>query len=95
MGLSFRVTPELKRKLAEAAAKSGRGQSQEAEFRLEQSFREDRLDMLEEEIKRQDERHAALANYIRSVNTEVSGVTKSVAALARLIESPTDKEGKK
>src|SRR5262245_45832960 len=36
--LSFRVTPELKRRLDAAATKSGRSQSQEAEFRLEQSF---------------------------------------------------------
>ena len=36
--LSFRVTPELKRRLTAAADKSGRSQSQEAEFRLERSF---------------------------------------------------------
>ena len=36
--LSFRITPELKRALMAAAEKSGRSQSQEAEFRLEKSF---------------------------------------------------------
>jgi hypothetical protein len=42
--LSFRVTPELKRRLDAAATESGRSQSQEAEFRLERSF--DRQDLL-------------------------------------------------
>lgn len=41
--LGLRVTAELKRKLDKAAALSGRSQSQEAEMRLEQSFRGDRL----------------------------------------------------
>jgi TraY domain len=44
--LSLRVTPESKRKLDAAAEKSGRSQSQEAEFRLERSF--DRTDLLDE-----------------------------------------------
>jgi hypothetical protein len=39
--VSFRVTPELKRKLDESARRNGRSQSQEAELRLEQSFREE------------------------------------------------------
>lgn len=42
--LGLRVTPTIKRKLDAAARKSGRSQSQEAEFRLERSFNEwDRL----------------------------------------------------
>ncbi len=37
--LGLRVTAEIKRKLEAAALKSGRSQSQEAEFRIEQSFK--------------------------------------------------------
>jgi hypothetical protein len=44
--LGLRVTPEMKRRLDEAARRSGRSQSQEAEFRLERSF--DRTDLLSE-----------------------------------------------
>ena len=40
VSLGLRVTPEAKRKLDHAARKSGRSQSQEAEFRIEQSFRD-------------------------------------------------------
>ena len=36
--LSFRVAPELKGRLEDAAVKRGRSLSQEAEFRLERSF---------------------------------------------------------
>jgi hypothetical protein len=36
--LGLRVTPDLKKSLDAAAGRSGRSQSQEAEFRLEQSF---------------------------------------------------------
>jgi uncharacterized protein (DUF1778 family) len=42
--LSLRVTPEIKLRLAEAAKRSGRSQSQEAELRLERSF--DRSELL-------------------------------------------------
>src|SRR5262245_9556776 len=42
--LSFRITPELKRRLGETAEHNGRSQSQEAELRIERSFaREDLL----------------------------------------------------
>jgi hypothetical protein len=41
--LGLRVTAEVKRKLDAAADANGRSQSQEAEFRLEQSFERDRL----------------------------------------------------
>jgi hypothetical protein len=43
VSLGLRVTAELKRKLDEAAANSGRSQSQEAELRLERSFERDHL----------------------------------------------------
>jgi hypothetical protein len=43
VSLGLRVTPELKRVLDEAAASSGRSQSQEAEMRLEHSFDRGRL----------------------------------------------------
>ncbi len=42
--LGLRVTPEMKRRLDTAAAKSGRSQSQEVEHRLERTF--DRQDLL-------------------------------------------------
>ena len=41
--LGLRVTAEVKRNLDAAADANGRSQSQEAEFRLEQSFERDRL----------------------------------------------------
>jgi TraY domain len=43
VSLGLRVTADVKRKLDEAAAKSGRSQSQEAELRLERSFERDQL----------------------------------------------------
>jgi hypothetical protein len=42
--LGLRVTAEAKRKLEEAAIKSGRSISQEAELRIERSFDEDRIE---------------------------------------------------
>jgi predicted transcriptional regulator len=36
--LGLRVSPDIKRKLDDAAVKSGRSQSQETELRLQQSF---------------------------------------------------------
>ena len=42
--LSFRITPELKRRLRKLGEQTGRSQSQEAEFRIEWSF--DRSDLL-------------------------------------------------
>lgn len=44
--LGIRVTPQMKRRLEELAAASGRSQSQEAEFRLARSF--DREELLPE-----------------------------------------------
>jgi hypothetical protein len=41
--LGLRVTPDVKSQLDKAAEQSGRSQSQEAEFRLEQSFRDQRI----------------------------------------------------
>jgi hypothetical protein len=49
--MSFRVTPELKAKMDAAAEESGRSVTQEIEFRLEQSFRDDRIEAQLEEIK--------------------------------------------
>lgn len=43
VSLGLRVTADLKRKLDEAAKKSGRSQSQEAELRLERSFEREAL----------------------------------------------------
>jgi hypothetical protein len=47
--LGLRVTPEIKRQLDAAADRNGRSQSQEAEFRIEQSFKQQELlqDVLE------------------------------------------------
>ncbi len=48
VGVSYRVTPQVKRALDAAADASGRSLSQEAEMRLEASFfLYDRLDRLE------------------------------------------------
>jgi hypothetical protein len=47
--LGLRVTPELKERLDDATRRSGRSQSQEAEFRLELSF--EREDLLADALK--------------------------------------------
>jgi hypothetical protein len=47
--LGLRVTPEMKRRVDDAAKRSGRSQSQEAEFRLERSF--DRTDLVTEVLR--------------------------------------------
>jgi hypothetical protein len=41
--LGIRITPQIKHALHTAAFQSGRSQSQEAEMRLEMSFRDDRM----------------------------------------------------
>lgn len=43
LAMAFRVTAATKRKLAAAADREGRSQSQEAEFRLEASFKDEQL----------------------------------------------------
>jgi TraY domain-containing protein len=43
IGMSLRVTPDMKNRLDQAAQDNGRSLSQEAEVRLEQSFRDDDL----------------------------------------------------
>lgn len=43
MALGLRVTAEAKAKLEKAADESGRSQSQEAEARLERTFRDDEV----------------------------------------------------
>jgi hypothetical protein len=43
IGIGFRVTPALKRKIEAAAKESGRSQSQEIEFRLERSFEQQEM----------------------------------------------------
>lgn len=48
--LGLRVTPETKAALDSAAKKSGRSQSQEAEIRLEQTFRDDEILRLVREV---------------------------------------------
>lgn len=47
--LGLRVTPEIKQQLDDAAQRSGRSQSQEAELRLERSF--DRQGLLQEVLE--------------------------------------------
>jgi hypothetical protein len=49
VSLGLKVTAETKEKVAQAADASGRTQSQEAEYRLEQSF--DRLDILPDALR--------------------------------------------
>lgn len=43
VSLGLKVTASVKARLEDAAAKSGRTQSQEAEHRLERSFRDDEI----------------------------------------------------
>jgi len=50
--MSFRVTPELKRQMDAAAAATGRSVTAEIELRLEQSFRDDRIEAQLAEILR-------------------------------------------
>ena len=87
VGLSFRVTPELKRQLTEAAARSGRGQSQEAEFRLEKSFEQERLYSLL--VATQHERHPARAREeeLQGFRAEVAVLTEAVKALKSWLRS--------
>jgi hypothetical protein len=55
VSLGLRVTGDTKSRLDNAALASGRSQSQEAELRLEQSFRDDRIEaMLREILERLD-----------------------------------------
>jgi TraY domain len=48
VALSLRLTPSIKELLDAAALEGGRSLSQEAEFRLEQSFQRDRLSRIED-----------------------------------------------
>lgn len=50
--LGLKVTPDIKNRLDAAAKANGRSQSQEAEARLEQSFRDDRIEAKLDEILR-------------------------------------------
>ena len=50
VSLGLRVTAEIKSRLDAAAMISGRSQSQEAELRLEQSFRDDGIEALLQEV---------------------------------------------
>lgn len=65
VSLGLRVTAEIKSKLDDAAEKSGRSQSQEAELRLERSFINEKLhaDALQAEVEArlqaEDELHRA------------------------------------
>lgn len=60
--MSLRVTPDLKRAIDDAAAKSGRSLSQEIEFRLERSFHDEtlaqRLNAVIERLQASEERMA-------------------------------------
>lgn len=51
VSIGFRTTPMIKMALMEAAATNGRSISQEAELRLELSFRDDRVVALLEDIR--------------------------------------------
>ena len=94
VGLSFRVTPDLKRQLTEAAARNGRGQSQEAEFRLEKSFEQERLYSLL--VASQNERHPAQREEeLQGLRAEVAVLTEAVKALKKLAESQAIRKNKK
>jgi hypothetical protein len=72
--LSFRVTAELKRRLDAAADRTGRSQSQEAEFRLERSF--DHQDLLSEALTLAYGRK--LAGIIMALGHVMDGAARSV-----------------
>lgn len=74
--LGLRVSPELKRKLENAAKESTRSLSQEAEFRLEYSFRAEEL--IEQHLQRIDEIFARDAQ-------DKARIEKRDAALGRMI----------
>lgn len=71
--LGLRVTADLKRRLDEAAAASGRSQSQEAELRLERSF--ERQALLDEVLT------LAYGPEITAFITKTGGVVQQVALL--------------
>jgi hypothetical protein len=73
--LGLRVTPELKNALDEAAAHSGRSQSQEAEIRLSRSFERQGL-LVEALTLTYDTRTAALLILIGLVMEEVGFVRR-------------------
>ena len=50
ISLGLRVTAEIKDQLDHSAVKNGRSQSQEAELRIEQSFRDGRIEAILHEI---------------------------------------------
>jgi len=74
--LSFRVTPALKRKLAAAAEENGRGQSQEAELRLERSFQEDRISKVAEQVERQRAAIDDVAETVKLMTEHLKGLRK-------------------
>src|SRR5262249_49795121 len=83
--LSFRITPELKRRLDETADASGRSQSQEAEFRLERSFA--RADLLVNALYLRYSREAA--GIILAVSEVMNIVSATSMGLGRRIEART------
>ncbi len=71
------MTASLKARLEEAAAASGRTQSQEAEYRLERSF--DRFDLLKEVLELSYGRHlAGLLQTIGDTAVRVAGITNAM-----------------
>jgi len=75
--LGLKVTASLKARLEEAAAASGRTQSQEAEYRLERSF--DRFDLLREVLELSYGRH--LAGLVQTIGDTAFRVAAGTNAL--------------
>jgi hypothetical protein len=88
VSLGLRVTPELKQELDQAAAKSGRSQSQEAELRLENSFRNRRV--LDEAMQLAYGRaNAGLAFLIADIMNNGKYVASMISNSEDWIDDPT------
>ena len=73
--ISIRVTPALKRRIDKATAISGRSQTQEIEFRIEQSFTVDELvNQFQTELKAQKEQTSTIVEAMRDTLAEIERV---------------------
>ncbi len=85
VGLSFRITPTLKRHLVKAAEANGRTQSQEAELRLERSFQEESLERV---IK--DNLDKVVANINKNTDN-MTALAEAIKLLMNRLKEPTPK----
>src|SRR4051794_16631558 len=78
--MSFRVRPELKRRMDAAAAESGRSVAQEIELRLERSFEREALLLEVLELRY----GSPLAGLLMAMGAAMDGAGRSAAILAQL-----------